>query len=88
MRDLEDIAYAIGRLAEAVTPTNPVPFKGPLGHEVGSLTDAIIYAADTISDAINRLEFMLEEVRDVIADLPHSLPTTEKKPPGPNSTGG
>jgi hypothetical protein len=69
MRDIENIAYAISRLAAAITPANAIPFKGPLGHQVGSLTEAIIYAADTIADSINRLEFMVEEVRDAIAEL-------------------
>ena len=69
MRDTEDIVYAISRLAAAVTPTNAIPFKGPLGHQVGSLTEAIIYAADTIADSINGLELRVEELRDVIADL-------------------
>ena len=69
MRDIEDIGYAISRLAAAITPTNAIPFKGPLGHQVGSMTEAIIYAADTIAESINRLELMVEELRDVIADL-------------------
>ena len=69
MRDIEDIAYAISRLAAAITPTNAIPFKGPLGHQVGSLTEAIIYAADTIADSINRLELMVEGVRDAIEEL-------------------
>ena len=69
MRDIEDIGYAISRLAAAITPTNAIPFKGPLGHQVGSLTEAIIYAADTIADSIDRLEMRVEELRDVIADL-------------------
>ena len=69
MRDIEDIAYAISRLAAAITPTNAIPFKGPLGHQVGSMTEAIIYAADTIADSIDRLEMRVEELRDVIADL-------------------
>ena len=69
MRDIEDIGYAISRLAAAITPTNAIPFKGPLGHQVGSMTEAIIYAADTIAESINRLEMRVEELRDVIADL-------------------
>ncbi len=69
MRDTEDIAYAISRLVAAITPTNAIPFKSPLGHQVGSLTEAVIYAADTIADSINRLEFMLEGVRDAIEEL-------------------
>ena len=69
MRDIEDISYAISRLAAAITPTNAIPFKGPLGHQVGSMTEAIIYAADTIAESINRLEMRVEELRDVIADL-------------------
>jgi len=69
MRDTYEISYAISRQAEAITLTDAIPFKGPLGHQVGSLTEAIIYAADTIADSINRLEFMVEEVRDAIAEL-------------------
>lgn len=69
MRDT-DIVYAINRLIEAITPADAIPFKSPQGHQVGSLTEAIIYAADTIADSIKSLEFMVEEVRDAIANLP------------------
>jgi hypothetical protein len=66
MRDIEDIAYAISRLAAAITPTDAIPFKGPLGHQVGSMTEAIIYAADTIAESIDNLRFAIDEVREAI----------------------
>ena len=66
MRDSEDIAYAISRLVAAITPTDAIPFKGPLGHQVGSLTEAVIYAADTIAESIDQLRSAIEEVREAI----------------------
>ena len=59
---IDRAACNLGRIAHAITPTNAAAMQTPDGSRVGSLTEAVIYAADS-----------LKKIADAIGDLAHAV---------------
>jgi len=61
---IDRAARNLSRIAHSITPTDAAPMRTQDGGRVGSLTEAVIYAADNlakIADSISELASALRE---------------------------
>jgi hypothetical protein len=57
-------AENMGKIAHAITPTGALPMRTPSGGQVGSLTEAVIYAADSLTKIADAISELAEAVRE------------------------
>lgn len=61
---MDRTAYNLGRIAESITPMSAVPLETPGGGRVGSLTEAVIYAAENLKMIADSIGDLAEAVRE------------------------
>ena len=61
---LESCSEGIYRIANAITPTGAAAMETPNGGRVGSLTEAVIYAAENIGRMADALSDIAEAIRE------------------------
>jgi hypothetical protein len=61
---MDRTAYNLGRIAESITPMSAVPMETPGGGQVGSLTEAVIYAAENLKMIADSIGDLAEAVRE------------------------
>ena len=60
---MDRTAYNLGKIAESITPT-AIPMPTPGGGSVGSLTEAVIYAAENLKMIADSIGDLAEAVRE------------------------
>lgn len=60
---MDRTAYNLGKIAESITPT-AIPMPTPGGGSVGSLTEAVIYAAENLKMIADSISDLAEAVRE------------------------
>jgi hypothetical protein len=61
---MDRTAYNLGKIAESITPMAAVPLETPNGGSVGSLTEAVIYAAENLKMIADSIGDLAEAVRE------------------------
>jgi hypothetical protein len=61
---IDRAARNLSRIAHAITPTDAAAMKTPDGGRVGSLTEAVIYAANSLTKIAEAIEDLASAVRD------------------------
>ena len=61
---IDRAARNLSRIAHAITPTDAAAMKTPGGGRVGSLTEAVIYAADSLAKIAEAIGDLASAVRE------------------------
>ena len=61
---IDRVAINLGDIASAITPGEMMPMNTPDGGRVGSLTEAVIYAAKSLSSIAAAIGDLADAVRD------------------------
>ena len=61
---IDRAARNLSRIAHAITPTDAQAMQTPDGHRVGSLTEAVIYAADSLTKIAKAIGDLASAVRE------------------------
>ena len=61
---IDRAARNLSRIAHAITPTDVAPMQTPCGGRVGSLAEAVVYAAESLTRIAEAIGDLAEAVRE------------------------